>query len=171
MDREIAMDMALDVDAVGARTKQMPARSDAFSYPAPEFPGCRSFVLRREALETYDGRFEYWDGDTETAWQVREPTSATHERPSSHLAALCHLVAAVRGSAIECLGTMDLDLRKPTGERWRIMQADQSVYLHPHRARLPEHAMVIGEHDYPDVVLEVDHTTDARRGKLGLYER
>ena len=30
--------------------------------------------------------------------------------------------------------------------------------------------MVVGEDDFPDVVLEVDHTTDARRGKLELYE-
>ena len=65
---------------------------------------------------------------------------------------------------------MDLLLRNERGEKWRIMQADQSVYLHPGRARLPVDAMEIGEHDYPDVVLEVDHTTDVRRGKLGLYE-
>ena len=30
--------------------------------------------------------------------------------------------------------------------------------------------MLVGEDDVPDVVLEVDHTTDARRGKLSLYE-
>ena len=30
--------------------------------------------------------------------------------------------------------------------------------------------MVVGRHNYPDVVLEVDHTTDVRRGKLKLYE-
>ena len=30
--------------------------------------------------------------------------------------------------------------------------------------------MVVGKHDYPDVTLEVDHTTDVRRGKLKLYE-
>ena len=30
--------------------------------------------------------------------------------------------------------------------------------------------MVVGEDDFPDVVLEVDHTTDVRRGKLPLYE-
>ena len=30
--------------------------------------------------------------------------------------------------------------------------------------------MVVGEHDIPDVVLEVDHTTDVRRGKLLQYE-
>ena len=31
-------------------------------------------------------------------------------------------------------------------------------------------AMELGEHDFPDVVLEVDHTTDVYRGKLRLYE-
>ena len=30
--------------------------------------------------------------------------------------------------------------------------------------------MVVGEDDFPDVVLEVDHTTDVHRGKLDLYE-
>ena len=45
---------------------------------------------------------------------------------------------------------------------------DQSVYLHPDalsgcRAR---RAWWSGEHDFPDVVVEVDHTTDVRRGKL-----
>ena len=30
--------------------------------------------------------------------------------------------------------------------------------------------MVVGEDVLPDVVVEVDHTTDARRGKLALYE-
>ena len=30
--------------------------------------------------------------------------------------------------------------------------------------------MVVGEHPLPDVVLEVYHTTDVRRGKLSLYE-
>jgi hypothetical protein len=30
--------------------------------------------------------------------------------------------------------------------------------------------MVVGEDDFPDVVLEVDHTTDVHRGKLELYE-
>ncbi len=63
-----------------------------------------------------------------------------------------------------------MDLRQHDGPR-SIMQADESVYLHPGSARLPgPSAMVIGVDDYPDVVLEVDHTTDVRRGKLGLYE-
>ena len=126
--------------------------------------------LKREELSAYDGRFEYWDGDTGTAWVVAEPTTATHEQPSQRLAGLSHIIAGVRGAPIECYGTMDLLLRNARGEKWRIMQADQSVYLHPGRARLPTEAMEIGWHDRPDVVLEVDHTTDVRRGKLGLYE-
>ena len=160
--------MQFDTDAPAAELPSRPYRQPA--PPAPEFPGCRPIPLKREALADYDGRFEYWDGDTETAWVVREPTSATHEQPSQRLAGLGQIIAGVRGSPIECYGTMDLLLRNAQGEKWRIMQADQSVYLHPWRARLPVDAMEIGRHDYPDVVLEVDHTTDVRRGKLWLYE-
>ena len=66
---------------------------------------------------------------------------------------------------------MDLMLSDERGEPRRIMQADESVYLHPAHARLPgPAAMVVVEDDVPDVVLEVDHSTDARRGKLALYE-
>ncbi len=61
--------------------------------------------------------------------------------------------------------------RDDDGTPRRIMQADQSLYLHPAQVDLTgSPAMVIGEHPIPDVVLEVDHTTDVRRGKLGLYE-
>lgn len=137
---------------------------------APEFPGCRPIPLKREELSGYDGRFEYWDGNTETAWVVSEPTSATHEQPSTRLAGLGHVIAGVRGAPIECFGTMDLLLRNAQGEKWRIMQADQTVYLHPWRARLPTDAMEIGHHHRPDVVPEVDRTTGVRRGKLWLYE-
>ena len=129
---------------------------------APEFPGCRPITITREEIETHEGRIEFWDADTEIAWMVREPNGAAHEQPSQRLAGLGQLIAAVRGSPIECFGTMDLLLRNERGEKWRIMQADQSVYLRPGRDRLPDPAgMVVGEHDFPDVVVEVDHTTDA----------
>ena len=153
-------------------------RGDAGGRPAslirppagPEFPGCRPFRLTKEDVEAYEGRFEYWNADTETAWKMCEPTSRTHEQPSQRLAALGQVIAAVRGAPIECYGSMDLILRNERGEKWRILQADQVAYLYPGRARLPVHGLVIGEHDLPDVVVEVDHTTDVRRGKLGLYE-
>ena len=135
-----------------------------------EFPGCKSVHVPRGEIETYDGRLEFWDARTETAW-ICEPTSPYHEQPSQTLAALVHAIGAVRGSPIKCYGTMDLLVRDARGRQRWVMQADQSVYLHPHRAHLPgPAAMVVGENDFPDVVLEVDYSTDVRRGKLGLYE-
>ena len=137
----------------------------------PRFPGCRPIPLRRGDLDTGDRRFEYWDGDTETAWIMRDPTGIGHEQPSQRLASLCASIGAARGAPIECFGSFDLELRDERNERRRILQADQSVYLYPGRARLPDRGgLVVGEHDYPDVVVEVDDTTDVRRGKLGLYE-
>ena len=130
-----------------------------------------------EQFQRYDGRLEVWDAEAETAWMVREPTSADHELPSQGLAGLTALVAAVRGSPIACYGSMDLLVQDAQGRRGgrglprRIMQADQTVYLEPSRAELSDAGtMVVGRHSYPDVVLEVDHTTDVRRGKLVLYE-
>ena len=130
-----------------------------------------------EQFQRYDGRLEVWDAEAETAWMVREPTSADHELPSQGLAGLTALVAAVRGSPIACYGSMDLLVQDTQGRRGgrglprRIMQADQTVYLEPSRAELSDAGtMVVGRHSYPDVVLEVDHTTDVRRGKLVLYE-
>ena len=161
--------MRIDDDAAtaGRTVQERPWRAGG----APEFPGCRATTISREDIETWEGRIEFWDADTETAWMVREPTGAAHEQPSQRLAGLGQLIAAVRGSPIECFGTMDLLLRNDRGERWRIMQADQSVYLRPGHDRLPDPAgMVVGEHDFPDVVVEVDNTTDVRRGKLQLYE-
>ena len=98
---------------------------------------------------------------------VCEPTTPYHEEPGAALPGLLTRIASVRGSPVKCYGTMDLMVRDRRGAPRRIMQADQSAYLHPSSAHLPgPAAMVVGEHDFPDVVLEVDHTTDARRGKL-----
>ena len=46
------------------------------------FPGCESFHLPASEIEHYEGRLEFWDGRTETAWKVCEPTSIQHEGPS-----------------------------------------------------------------------------------------
>lgn len=137
---------------------------------ALEFPGCTPRRLPRDELGDYDGRLEFWDAVTEIAW-VCEPTSPYHEAPSQILSALAERIASVRGSPIKCFGAMDLLLRDEHGEPRRLMQADQSLYLHPRRAKLPGLvAMVLCEHDLPDVVLEVDHSTDVRRGKLAVYQ-
>ena len=134
-----------------------------------QFPGCRPIHLSRDQIADYEGRLEFWDAELETAW-VMEPTSPWHESASQTLAALVDRIGAVRGSPILCFGTMDLLLRDEHGERRRILQADQAVYLRPAQENLPgQEALVLGEHAYPDVVLEVDYSTDARRSKLGLY--
>lgn len=131
----------------------------------------KAFRLPAAKLETYEGRVEFWDRASQTALMVREPTSPYHERPSQVLAALAERIAAVRGKPIRCFGTMDLTLLGKDGRPSRMMQADQSLYLHPDRADIVgPSAMVVGRNHYPDVVLEVDRTTDVRRHKLQLYE-
>ena len=136
-----------------------------------EFTGCKAVPMTYDQFRRYEGRLEVWDAEAETAWMVREPISPTHESPSHGLAGLVERIAAVRGSPIKCYGSMDLLRRDAQDNPRRIMQADQTVYLYPRRAELVSaSAMVVGEHNYPDVVLEVDHTTDVRRGKLKLYE-
>jgi len=147
-----------------------PSPDAAAAPPADAFPGSTPRRVPRSAIETWKGRLEFWDADKEIAW-VAEPTSPYHEWPSRRLTALMDRIAAERGSGIACYGSMDLTQRDDHGAPRRILQADESVYVDPRRARLPgPKEMLAGEHDFPDVVLEVDHTTDARRAKLGLYE-
>ena len=136
---------------------------------AADFPGCKPVRLPREELDDSEVRLEYWDTVTETAW-ICDPVSSYHEGPTQRLTGLIRLIAQVRGGPVECFGRTDLTKRDAHGEPRLIMQADEVVYLHPARARLPRPVLTIGEHDLPDVVLEVDHTTDARRRKLGQYE-
>ena len=126
--------------------------------------------LRRDEIDDHEGRIEYWEADTETAWVLRETTSLYHERPGQRLARLTERIAAFRGSPIETFGSADLLVRNASGERHRIMQADQMVYLHPERDEPPGASVEVGEDVLPDVVLEADLTTDIRRGKLWLYE-
>ena len=152
------------------RTAHGPASPPGPDASTPDLPGCRPIPLRRRDLDTYDGRFEYWEGATETAW-VRDPTGLGHEQPAERLVELCTHIAEARGAAIGCYGTTDLEMRDEQGKRASILQADQCVYLYPRRARLPEDGgIVVGKHDLPDVLLEVDHTTDVRPWKLGKYE-
>ena len=137
---------------------------------AARFPGCRPVRLLTDRLTDFEGRLEYWDARTETAWVVAEPTGGIHEGTSRRLIHLAERIALVRGTPIASFGSVDLLVRDAGGAPERMMQADETLYLHPGRARLPEGSLVIGEHDLPDVVLEVDHTTDVRPGKLPLYE-
>ena len=139
-----------------------------------EFVGCTPVRVSETEIEgpEWEGRrLEYWHRETETAWMVEAPVSPYHEGPAARLVALVRQICMARGSGAEYFGGMDLRFREDDGALGDIMQADQTVYLHPGRARLPGVAhLIVGEDDYPDVVLEVDNTTDVRRGKLVAYE-
>ena len=134
-----------------------------------QFPGCRPVRISQAEIAHYEGRIEYWDAATEVA-MVCEPVSVYHEHPPQRLTGLVKTIAHVRGSPIETFGAADLLVRDARGAYLRILQADQTVYLHPRTARPWGAAIEVGGDLLPDVVLEVDNTTDVRRGKLGLYE-
>lgn len=136
---------------------------------SPDLPGCKTISLPASDLDTFESRIEVWDGRTETAW-VCEPVTGYHEQPTRRLAGVAERIALVRGSPIESFGSMDLLQRDATGRKRWIMQADEVLYLHPREARMSKRAVEVGVHDLPDVVLEVDHTTDVRRWKLPMYQ-
>ena len=152
------------------RAAPRPASAAPSATSPPEFPGCRPLHVSRDGIADYEGRLEYWEADTETAWVVRAPVSYWHELPGQRLARLTERIAAVRGAAIETVGNTDLLIRNRAGERQRILQADQVVYLRQQAIRRIGPAIEIGRDELPDVILEVDLTTDVRRGKLALYE-
>ena len=140
------------------------------AYRLEDFPGCESFHLPASELDHYEGRLEFWDGVTETAWKVCEPTSIQHEQPSRQLAQIAGQLAMLRGSRIVCFGSADLVRLDAAGRKRWLMQADEVLYLHPDRVRLQGPAIDVDADPLPEVVLEVDHSTDVRRRKLGIYK-
>ena len=138
-------------------------------YRDEDFSGCESFHPPASEIDHYEGRLEFWDGCTETAWKIPE-TPIQHERPSRQLTQMAARLAMVRGSRISSLGSSDLVHLDAAGRKRWLMQADELLYLHPDRVRLQGPAIDVDRDPLPDVVLEVDHTTDVRRRKLGIYK-
>ena len=128
--------------------------------------GCRPVRLSCEEIADYEGRYEYWEAATETAWVLRD-TSPRHEHPSSRLVALVSDIGKLRGKPVFMYGTADLQERGPDGARVYAAQPDQMIYL-DRPDELPE-VIVVGNFPLPDVVFEVDLTTDIRDRKLDLY--
>ena len=114
-------------------------------------------------MADYDGRYEYWEAGI--AWEMRD-VSPKHERPSVRLAELLGDIAKMRGTPIEMFRTADLQERVG-GTRIRAAQADELVYLDYHYD-VPD-VFVVGELPLPNVVFEVDLTTDIRDRKLDVY--
>lgn len=118
------------------------------------------------------GRIEYWDSEDGMAWMVCEPQLPAHERPAHRLPVLLDRIAEARGGDIVCCGTTTFYEHGPDGQRIRAMEADQSVYLDAARGQgLRAPVLVLGSEPPPEVVLEVDLTTDVRRRKLREYAR
>ena len=168
MDNLHARDARGAGKTAGTAGRDTPLR-ESLRYEALRFPGCHSISLTRDQFEDFDDRIEYWDARTETAWVVAD-NYAVHEGTSRRLPHLAERIASVRGTPITSYGSVTLLVRDDAGEPRRAMEADETLYLHPKLAAIPEKSLIIGEHDFPDVVLEVDHTTDVRPGKLLLYE-
>ena len=140
------------------------------AYGPEDFPGCESFHLPASEIDHYEGRLEFWDARSSTAWKVSEPTSIQHEEPSRRLVEMATRVSVLRGSRIVSFGAADLVRLDRAGRKRWLMQADEVLYLHPDRTRPYGRAIDVDAGPLPDVVLEVDHTTDVRRRKLGIYQ-
>ena len=116
-------------------------------------------------------KIEFFDSEAGLAWMLRDGPRREHEEPSRRLAALVHEISQTRGVRLRCLGASQVRLLDADSRQVRVIHPDEMVYLHPERAgNVGLGFLRVGEDAYPDVVVEVDHTTDIRRSKLMLYE-
>ena len=136
------------------------------------FPGCVRVPMKREGHLRRSRPIELWDAGAGAAWRLRDGPGPAHEAPGQTFAQLVERISAVRGKPIRCFGTTGLVLRRGEGEGPGLVpHPDQIVYLGAQRPRpAGGHGLLVDGYSQPDVVLEVDHTTDVRRGKLRLYE-
>ena len=146
----------------------MATAAEQASEPAATYAlsGCRPLPMSSREIACYEGRYEYWDGATELAWEVRD-VSARHEEPCGRLVELVKDIGKMRGRPISLYGTADLQERKRDGTRVQAARADQLIYLDCPAA--PPQVIVVGDYPLPDVVFEVDLTTDVRDRKLAVY--
>ena len=129
--------------------------------------GCRSISVTSLEIADYEGPVEYWDAETELVWELFE-TSLYHEAPRVRLIAMVNDIGKMRGMPISACGTTDLQERDANNQRTRIAQADESIYLDAGQVPVGP-VIIVGKSPLPDVVLEVDLTTDIRDRKLELY--
>ena len=122
------------------------------------------------AMRADKRRFELWDRNARTAWEVRDGPSALHNRPIFALQEMMVLISTVRGIQIPCYGDRGLALLDDQGKRLRVLHPDQLTYFDPPMAYDGHGDIPVQQVGFPDIVMEVDNTTDTRKGKLALYE-
>lgn len=158
---------------MAARTDTAPTKDDAEPKTAISLTGCRPVRVTRDEIVDYEGRYEYWDAETEIAWEVRE-ASWGHEEPCIRIVELVADIAKMRGRPIAMFGHTDLQEWDAADGRLRSAQPDGSIYL-DRPDYLPQTTFVLlsdtqpTDFPPPDVVFEVDLTTDVRDRKLDLY--
>jgi Uma2 family endonuclease len=122
-----------------------------------------------EALDD-DARVELFDAEASRVWRVAEPAKAPHEKPLARLAEFMKQVAMVRGSPILLGRAAGLELLDADRRQVRAMHPDEMVFLDPEReGRIGSTYAWGSDQEHPDVVVEVDDTTDVRRNKLLVY--
>ena len=137
---------------------------------APDFPGCDPVSLPTwDDVWAYDGRIEYWLRETGTAWVMRD-AGPVHENAPNLLSELLTRMCLERGSRFLLAGAVYVMERDEDGRPRQVLVADQTIYLDRSVWRPRDPAIVLGVDPLPDVILEVDHTTDVRRNKLPVYE-
>ena len=149
-----------------ARTPQRP-REPRRPLDLADFPGCKAVHLPVEELDDYEGHIEYWEARTETAVILAEGATLYHDIPSTGVARLVEMIAQARGTEILALGSVDLVQRGEKGDVEILMQADALFFLN--RPWPTGRDIDVDRGPLPDVVVEVDHTTDVRRRKLEVY--
>ena len=155
-----------------------PSRPDAppekrrwLPLPDLEFTGCDRRPMTVAEYDAHDGRVEFFDSASGLAWMVREAAGPGHETPRETLAKLIERIAQVRGAPIACLGASQLRLFDVESRQFRSIHPDQLVFLrHDFEDPRDFPFLAVGRGPYPEVVIEVDHTTDVRRNRLRLYE-
>ena len=135
-----------------------------------EFYGCYARPMTLAEYEDYEGRVEFFDSRAGIACLASEAAHFPHEDPLNMLGPLLTRIALMRGSAIVCRGAAEIRRTFRDGQTRRI-QPDQMVYLDPAtRDRTGSQYLSAREDPNPDVVVEVDSTTDVRGNRLKLYE-
>ena len=148
------------------------SRGRWLSASALEFVGCvecRMTLAEYRALDD-DGTVELFDAELARAWRVAEPAKAPHEDPLSRFGKFVERVAMVRGAPIMLGRAAGLHLLDADRAQVRAMHPDEMVFFDPERQeRIGSEYEWAADQEYPDVVLEVDNTTDVRRNKLLVY--
>ena len=135
---------------------------------AASFPGCRPIPLPRDELDSYEGRYEFWDGATETAWVACDPPPH-YEAGGFRLAARINVIGGVSGVQLSCCTASKLVERDHEGRTVATAQPDQMIYIRPKRAHRSIEQSIADFEKLPDVVLEVDMANNMWASTLDRY--